>query len=174
MTISAHRFTRTIPGLLALILFLSAPALGSDKDKYKVALLPLVFHADQTKAYLRAGFKSMFLSRLSGEGIEVIRDNALLPLLTEGEKMGISSRDRAEGLADALGADFVIFGSVTAMGEAYSFAATLKSYLLNDKSTSSFKCVSVICSIPTAAPSCWCCIVGGGFSLSIASKIASL
>ncbi len=125
MTISAHRFTRTIPGLLALILFLSAPALGSDKDKYKVALLPLVFHADQTKAYLRAGFKSMFLSRLSGEGIEVIRDNALLPLLTGEEKMGISSRDRAEGLADALGADFVIFGSVTAMGEAYSFDLTI-------------------------------------------------
>ncbi len=125
MNVNAHRFTRIIPGLLALILFLSAPALGSDKEKYKVALLPLVFHADPSKAYLRSGFKSMFLSRLSGEGIELIQDGALLQLLTKEEKTGIASRDRAEGLAEALNADFVIFGSVTAMGSAYSFDLTI-------------------------------------------------
>ena len=105
---------------LALIVFLSSSAFGANEDRYKVALFPLVLHADPSKAYLRPGLKSMLVSRLSGEDIELIRDDAVLSLLTEEEKGGIASRERAEALGKALSATHVIFGSVTSMGEAYS------------------------------------------------------
>lgn len=105
---------------LALIVFLSSSAFGSDEDPYKVALLPLVLHADPSKAYLRPGFNSMLVSRLSGEGIDLIRDDAVLPLLTKEEKEGVASRERAEALGKSLNATHVIFGSVTSMGAAYS------------------------------------------------------
>ena len=120
MKCSAYRFTNLFLGLLALVVFLSTPAFGADEAPYRVALLPLVLHAGPDKAYLRPGLQSMLVSRLSGEGIELIRDDAVRPLLTESEKNGIAFRDRAEELAGTLGATHVIFGSVTSMGAAYS------------------------------------------------------
>jgi hypothetical protein len=57
----------------------------------------------------------MLASRLSGGGLELIKDESLL-----GEKEGITSKERAEELARALKADYAIFGSITAIGGGYS------------------------------------------------------
>ena len=100
----AYRFTRMFLGLLALIAFLAPPASGTDVETYKVALLPLVLHADPGKAYLRPRLQSMLVSRLSGEDIDLIRNDAVRPLLTEAEKNGIATRERAEALGRTLGA----------------------------------------------------------------------
>jgi hypothetical protein len=86
----------------------------------KVLFLPLVFHADESKAYLRSGIKTMFVSRLSGEGLAVLTDEAYGPLLSEEEKRGIASEKRAEELARKLNAGYAIFGSVTSLGAGYS------------------------------------------------------
>jgi hypothetical protein len=86
----------------------------------RVLFLPLLFHADESKAYLRNGIKTMFVSRLSGEGLEVLGDEAYGPLLSETEKKGIASEKRAEELARQLKADYAIFGSVTSLGAGYS------------------------------------------------------
>ena len=85
-----------------------------------MALLPLVIHSGQSKDYLQPGLKSMLVSRLSGEGIQLISEEKLYPLLSEKEKQGINSSQRAEEVAKALKADFAVFGSLTSIGTGYS------------------------------------------------------
>ena len=93
-------------------------ALAADK---KVAVLPLALYADPSKDYLRQGIKSMLASRLSGEGLQVLGDQALAPFLRQGEEeKGITSSDRAKELAELLKADYAIYGSVTVTGTGYS------------------------------------------------------
>jgi hypothetical protein len=105
-------------GLLLLLLFsLPSPARAADKT---LILLPLVFYADESKAYLRQGLKTMLTSRLSGEGLELIRDQAFTPFLSETEKQGISSQKRAEELARQVEAHYAVFGSITSVGTGFS------------------------------------------------------
>jgi hypothetical protein len=85
----------------------------------------VVIYADQSRPSLRQGAKSMLVSRLSGGGIALIPDEKLASLLTEKEKEGISDRQRAEELAKRLGADYGIFGSITAIGGGYSLDLSL-------------------------------------------------
>jgi hypothetical protein len=103
--------------LLTLALLFSQPAPAAEKS---LILLPLVIYSDQPKDYLRPGLKSMFVSRLSGEGLQLIGDEKLYPLLTEKEKQGVDSKERAEELAKALKADFAVFGSLTSIGTGFS------------------------------------------------------
>ena len=93
------------------------PALAADKT---LVLLPLVIYSDQPKDYLRPALKSMFVSRLSGEGLQIVGDEKLYPLLSEKEKAGVNSKERAEELAKSLKADFAVFGSLSSIGKSCS------------------------------------------------------
>jgi hypothetical protein len=118
MTRKTNMKRRFLFALLPMVaLLFSQPSMAADKS---LVLLPLVIYSDQPKEHLRPGLKSMFVSRLSGEGLELIGDEKLYPLLSEKEKQGVDSKDRAEGLARALKADFAVFGSVTSMSSGYS------------------------------------------------------
>jgi len=122
------RQTHTISGktvilfLLSLILSLPLPAHTSNKT---LALFPLVIYGDKPLEHIRQGVKSMLVSRLSGGGLEVISDEGLASLLGEKEMKGITSKRRAEELAKRLGADYAIFGSITAVGGGYSLDLSL-------------------------------------------------
>ena len=100
--------------LIALFLFPQASASAADK---RVALFPLAFYADPSKAYLRQGIKTMLESRLSGEGLEIISSDSIL---SESDKQGVTSDQRATELAKLLKANYAIFGSVTSLGAGYS------------------------------------------------------
>lgn len=105
--------------LLLLVLPLLLPCSAGAADK-TVALLPLVVYSDRPKAFLGPGLRSMFVSRLSGEGLELVSDERIYPLLREKEREGIDARERAEQLARALNADYAVYGSVTGIGAGYS------------------------------------------------------
>lgn len=105
--------------LSASCLLAVLPALLDAADK-RVVLFPVSIHGDPSKAYLRQGFSSMFVSRLSGGGIEVIDERQYGGLLTEKEKEGLITRERVEELARRLDAGYAVFGSVTTIGEGYS------------------------------------------------------
>lgn len=109
---------KILPFTLLLLFLLPSPCPSADRKS--VVLLPLTFYADPGKAYLREGLRNMFLSRLSGEDLVVIGDDLLDPLLTEADKKGVSSGQRAEELAGDVDADYAIFGSVTSLGAGYS------------------------------------------------------
>lgn len=117
MNMKSHRVIKACLVLLVLT-FISSPFLfAADK---RLVFFPLVIHADQSKDYLRKGLRSMFVSRLSGGGIAIVGDEELEAVLGKGEKMGISSRERAEELAGRLAGDYAVFGSVTSVGSGYS------------------------------------------------------
>ena len=103
--------------LLLLFGFITLRVMAADK---RVLLLPLAFYADESKSYLQQGLKSMFLSRLSGEGLELVGEGSYAGFLSEEEKKGIISEKRAEELSRQLKAGYAIFGSVTVSGTGYS------------------------------------------------------
>jgi len=111
-----------LASLLSLIFSLPLPAYASSKN---LVLFPLAIYADQSKAYLGQGIKSMLISRLSGGDIEIIQDDKYISLLGEKEREGITSKKRAEELARALKADYAIFGSITTIGGGYSLDLSL-------------------------------------------------
>jgi len=108
--------------LMSLIIFLSLPAYASTKS---IVFFPLAIYADQSKAYLGHGIKSMLISRISGRDIAMIPDEKYTSLLSEKEVEGITSQKRAEELARGLKADYAIFGSITTIGGGYSLDLSL-------------------------------------------------
>ncbi len=102
---------------LVFLLSFAFPAYCADKT---LAILPFAFYGDQPKSYIYQGLKSMFVSRLSGEGISIINDDTLFSLLNEQEKKGITGGKKAIETAGRAGADYAIFGSITSFGAGYS------------------------------------------------------
>ena len=100
--------------LTGFFLLTSFLAFGADK---RVALFPLAFYADPSKAYLQQGIKTMLESRLSGEGLEILSSDSILG---ESDKKGVTSEQRATELAKLLKAQYAIFGSITSLGTGYS------------------------------------------------------
>jgi len=108
--------------LLSLILFTALPVHSSDK---KALLLPLALYAERPLDHIRQGAASMLVTRLAGGELAVIRGDTIGRSLTEEEKKGIISEKRAEELMRELGADYAIFGSITAVGSTYSLDFSL-------------------------------------------------
>jgi hypothetical protein len=108
--------------IFSLVLVLGGRSMAADK---RLVLLPLAFYVDESKNYLRQGIKSMLVSRISGEGLEVVSDDALGALLTEKDRQGIASEKRAEELARQLKAEYAVFGSLTSVGTGYSLDLTV-------------------------------------------------
>jgi TolB-like protein len=106
---------KTVLGIIAALLFLlSFQVIAAKKT---VALLPLHLYADPSKAHLGQGIKAMLASRLSGEGLDVISSDSVL---SEADKQGVTSEQRAEELARLLKANYAVFGSITSVGAGYS------------------------------------------------------
>jgi len=107
---------------LSFLLFIPLPAHTADK---KVLLLPLALYAERPLDHIRKGAASMLVTRLSQDGIEVMSGEGIEAYLDEEEKRGISSEERAQELMSKLGADYVVFGTITAVGGAYSLDLSL-------------------------------------------------
>jgi len=108
--------------LVSFILFIPLPAHTSDK---KVLLLPLGIYAERPLDHIRKGAASMLVTRLSQGGIEVMSEEGIEAYLDEEEKKGISSEKRAQELIRKLGADYAVFGTITAVGSTYSLDLSL-------------------------------------------------
>ena len=99
---------------LLFLFLLSFQVIAANKT---IVLLPLKLYADPGKAYLGQGIKTMLASRLSGEGLDIIPADSIL---SETDKQGVTSEQRAEEIAKLLKANYTIFGSVTSIGTGYS------------------------------------------------------
>ena len=90
-----------------------------------ILLLPVAVYGDKPEPYLRQGFKSMFISRLSGEGLEVRDYEGISELLSDQEKKGVITRKRAEELARIINAGYAVYGSLTTIAGGYSLDLSL-------------------------------------------------
>lgn len=113
---------RILAVLLLLCLFTSVSAGTADESRISVAVVPFAMHAGGNLAYLRDGLRDMLASRLAANGgatiIEFTQIDAQLK--EPGAKL---QAGEAHALAAALGADYVVAGSLTAIGGSVSIDA---------------------------------------------------
>jgi TolB-like protein len=102
--------------LVAAIVLLSgwgARGETSEENRVRVAVLPVVVHTSESRAYLREGIADMLSSRLEQvKELEVIR--------VEDPAMATNRASVALEEGRKLGADYVLFGSFTRFGEGAS------------------------------------------------------
>lgn len=121
-----RRFTPTFCVLQVLLLVLATvPGMAaSDKPVKKVAVLPFNMHTPSQLSYLQDGIRDMFSSRLARQGQVQVFDKSVINQAVSGIKSDISSQD-AMRIGKNLGADYVLFGSVTSLGQAVSIDAKM-------------------------------------------------
>jgi len=112
-------------GMVLLICLMGASQPAWAKDKNVVAVLPFVVHSAENIDYLRQGIGDMLASRISvNEKIEVVGRDAVLAVLKEdgGKEPSLSD---VYGLGQKLKADFVVWGSITKIGNSLSIDGKL-------------------------------------------------
>jgi len=92
----------------------------------RVALLPFKINAEKDLSFLRDGIYDMLSTRLAREGqVEVLaRSRVEEALQSLGESAAINEAG-ARGIGSRLGADFVLFGSLTVFGDSVSIDAKM-------------------------------------------------
>jgi TolB-like protein len=106
----------------AMILPLSPPAAAAAAKT--VAIVPFKINAEKDMNYLRDGVADMLGSRLHKAGeVEVLNRQAVEKALPPGAPA--LTEESARDLARRLGADFVLFGSITALGGSISMDAKM-------------------------------------------------
>ncbi|MBW1818499.1 MAG: VCBS repeat-containing protein, partial [Deltaproteobacteria bacterium] len=122
MKIVPKKLSAGVFGLLFLVLAV-APAVSA-APPVKVAILPFAMNAKQDLSYLRDGIVDMLTSRISWEGkVEVIEKGRVKQVM--GDYKGPLNMETASRFGRELGADHVLFGSVTIFGESVSLDATM-------------------------------------------------
>ena len=91
----------------------------------KVAVLPFTVHSAENIDYVRQGIGDMLSSRLSvNEKIEVVNRDAVLAAIKETSGKELTLAD-VYGLGKKLNADFVVWGSITKIGNSLSIDGRL-------------------------------------------------
>ncbi|MBW2084354.1 MAG: hypothetical protein JRI39_15120 [Deltaproteobacteria bacterium] len=103
--------------LLLLTTCLAPPGFANDKT---VALFPIKIISPRPVPYLEQGMKVMFVSRLAEVGLHAITDQVLGKYLSNEERQGRISSDRAQEIAQKVNAQYAIFGTLTAIGKGLS------------------------------------------------------
>ena len=113
---------------LSLILTLPSPSITQTRDSskvYKVAILPFLIHSQETLDYLREGIYDILSSRITVEGgIEVIDRSIVERALYEGRPMRLDEAT-ATKIGTRAGADYIVLGSLTKIGNFISLDARL-------------------------------------------------
>ena len=89
------------------------------KSPFKVAILPITIYSSENLEYLREGVYAMFSSRVELEGRVSVLERAAVKKAVS-EFSGEIDSEAAKKLGETLGADFVVFGSLTKLGDSAS------------------------------------------------------
>ena len=109
---------------ILLLLCASGAAAAEEKTPVTVAVLPFGMHAPPDLAYLQDGIRDMLTSRLGEEGKVQIMDRETVTRAMKGNK-GDLGPEEARSIARSLKADYVLFGSLTALGQSVSIDARM-------------------------------------------------
>jgi len=113
---------------LIFIFALASPSVTQTRDPakiYKVAILPFLIHSQENLDYLREGVYDILASRITVEGrIEIIERSVMERALQEERPMRLDET-AAQKIGTRLGADYIILGSLTKIGDYISLDARL-------------------------------------------------
>ena len=100
---------------LAILLFCANQVFGYAQAPIKVAILPVKINAPEKMDYLQGGLMDMLESHIGGkEGIEILDRNLVAKTFDKFKKD--LNETTARSLAQDLGADYLVAGSVTFFG----------------------------------------------------------
>jgi TolB-like protein len=111
--------------MIGLAMVLLYPGTLFAKDKKSVAVLPFAVHSAENIDYVRQGIWDMLSSRIAVEDkIDVLSKDAVLGALQEsaGKELGLAD---VYSLGQRMKADFVVWGSITKIGNSFSLDAKL-------------------------------------------------
>ena len=120
------RWVKRILGVTIIIALLAVrSSFAADPTTLKkVAVLPFQINAAQDLGYLREGILDMLASRLAWEGkVQVIEKNLVKEAMAG--RQGPLNEAAARQVGKALGADYVLFGSLTVFGDSVSMDAQM-------------------------------------------------
>lgn len=100
-------------GLLALILFPTGAGPRAQESGARVLVLPFTIHAAKDLGFLQSGIRDMLSTRLTREG-----ESLVVP--TTGIETPPANEAEAAALGDRRDVDYVLFGSLTMVGESIS------------------------------------------------------
>jgi TolB-like protein len=113
---------------LLSILILPSPSITQSRDPnrvYKVAILPFVIHSRENLDYLREGINDILTSRITVEERVVVIGRAIVERALHEEKVTHLDEPIAAKIGMKVGADFIILGSITKVGDYISLDARL-------------------------------------------------
>jgi TolB-like protein len=110
--------------LVAVLLAAGSSPAAEPAAVKKVAILPFQINAAQDLAYLREGILDMLASRLAWEGKVEVIEKQLVKEALAGRPTPLTE-DVARQVGKALGADYVLFGSLTVFGDSVSMDARM-------------------------------------------------
>ena len=116
--------------LLAVILIFPSPSITQSRDPnkiYKVAVLPFMIHSQENLDYLREGINDIITSRITVEERVVVIERSIVERALYEEKPSRLDEAAASKIGTKIGADYVVFGSITKIGEYISLDARLVS-----------------------------------------------
>ena len=108
---------------LLLLLFLVAFHAGAEETSVKIAILPWKVHAEPRYAYIGEALQDMLSTRIgSHHGVELVRKDVINERLPEGTEV---TEGVAEKVGKGMGAGYVLFGSLSILGDHISIDAKL-------------------------------------------------
>ena len=111
-------------GLFMLVVFGDTNIMAAEPKK--VALLPFKINSEKDLSFLKDGIFDMLSSRLAKEGqVEVLSREQVDPAVKAVAASGTINEAKARKIGSRLGADFVLFGSLTVLGENVSIDAKM-------------------------------------------------
>jgi TolB-like protein len=120
------RNIKKICGAVALLALLTAAAGSAAEVTKKVAVFPFQMNAAEDLSFLQEGIQDMLASRLAWEGkVEILEEHVVEQSLAGRE--GSLNEAAAREIGTALGADYVLFGSLTVFGQSVSIDARMVS-----------------------------------------------
>jgi TolB-like protein len=99
-------------------------AASADEPPKRIAVLPFTMNADRDLGFLQSGILDMLNSRLAWKGkVQIIEKGAVQKAVDA--VSGPLDKEKALNVGRALGADYVILGSLTVFGESVSIDAKI-------------------------------------------------
>jgi len=115
---------------LGFILTLPSPSIAQSRDPnkvYKVAILPFMINTQENLDYLREGINDILTSRITvEERVAVIERSIVERALSEEKPMRLDEA-AATKIGMRIGADYVVLGSITKIGDYFSLDTRLVS-----------------------------------------------
>lgn len=125
MAPSPLRFSLIYTLLLSLF-FTNASYAGEQTKQQSLAMLPLQINASKDISYLKSGIRNMLASRLAAEvGLKIINQSKISPHVPKSGH--ISDPAKLQELGKAVKADYLLTGTMTAIGHSLSLDAQLYS-----------------------------------------------